>query len=144
MNACLRLLLIALLALLPAQGALADAGGDAKRAATAIRASIAAGRYEQLYDDQTSSWMKQRVNRQQFIASLQSGRAQMGPIVSETYLTSALMQEDPQSGYKGEIYSFDYKAKYAQASFYERIVVIRDADGAFRLSGLVAQPAPPD
>ena len=45
-------------------------------------------------------------------------------------------QEDKESGFKGEIYGFNFLNKYENGKFYERIVVIKEEDGMFRISGI--------
>ena len=117
---------------------------DAISAAKAIRQSLAQGDYDILYDTQTSLFYRQRTPRAQFIQILKQGRAQLGPVQSTKQLSYQVSEDDAATGYKGTIYAVDYLCKYqGGAAFFERVVVVQDTDGKFRLSGIWAQPAPP-
>ena len=121
----------------------ADEEGEAALAAREILASLQAREFEKLWNSQTSDWYKATLTRDSFLANLTIGRQQLGaPLGSPKLIDSAYSKSDPLSGFQGEIYAFNYLSSYTAGSFYERIVVVKEADGKFRLSGLFGAPAP--
>lgn len=131
---------VAALAAVPgvAPGAEAD---DAAKAAQEIMASLAKGQYELLYDTRTSKFLQEKVDKDKFLTNMMIGRASLGKLKDTRLLDSAFSESDPGSGYQGKIYSFNYLNTYANGKYYERVVVIQDGDGRFRLSGLLGKPA---
>jgi hypothetical protein len=68
------------------------------------------------------------------------GRAQLGPASNSRIIDVQFSMEDPSSGFKGSIYSVTFASTYAVGQVYDRIVVVKDPDGHFRLSGFWATP----
>jgi hypothetical protein len=122
--------------------ALAAEQDDATAATDEIMSLLASRQFSVIWDQKTSAWMKQQaINRDAFMANLTMGRAQLGSLVSSRFITSEFATQDPGSGTTGRIYANTYLNEYNVGKFYERIVVIKEADGRFRLSGLWGSPA---
>ena len=115
---------------------------DARSAASAIRTAISNQDYEDLWNSRVSEFFKGKVQKTAFIQNLKQGRAQVGASRSVTPVSYTFAEVDPTTGYRGKIYSFDYHVKYEKAAFFERLVVVKDPDGRYRLAGAWANPAP--
>ncbi len=116
---------------------------DAKKAASEILASLHTAQYTKLWDTQTSEFFKSKLTRDSFLANMTMGRQQLGtPTGNPKFIDMAYSQSDPSSGFKGEIYAFNYLSSYTVGNFYERVVVVKEQDGKFRMSGLWGSPAP--
>jgi hypothetical protein len=116
---------------------------DALKAASDALASIRSGQYAKLWDTQTSKFMKSKVTKDSFFANMAMGRQQLGsPIGEPRFVDMAYSQGDTSTGFKAEIYAFNYLSSYLQGDYYERIVVGKDEDGIFRMVGLWGAPAP--
>ncbi len=115
---------------------------EALKASRDILTSIQQKQYEKLWKSQVSQFFKSKITKDSFIANLTLGRQQLGAPGESKFIDITYAQTDPATGYKGEIYSFNYLDTYAAGKFYERIVVIKEQDGKFRLSGIWSAPAP--
>ena len=116
---------------------------DARKAASEILASLRSGQYVKLWDTQTSAFFKSKLTKDSFLANMTIGRQQLGsPIGDPKFVDMAYSQNDPSTGFKGEIYAFNFLSSYSTGNFYERIVVVKEQDGKFRMSGLWGAPAP--
>jgi TIR domain/Protein of unknown function (DUF4019) len=115
----------------------------ATAAATAIITSLAEKNYQRLWDEQTSKWLKERMdnNRESFLANIALIRAPTGPLKSSKVIDVGFTTTDPNSGFKGKIYTVNFSTSYETGNFYERIVVIEE-DGRFLMSGFNGAPAP--
>src|SRR4029434_9524762 len=98
--------------------------------------------YEKLWNNQMSEVFKSKVSKDSFIANLTIGRQSLGSPVSSEFIDLAYSRFDPSTGYQGEIYALNYLNAYTAGNFYERIVVVKEKDGKFRLAGLWGAPAP--
>lgn len=114
---------------------------NAKRASQEILASLRQNQFDRLWDRQTSQFYKSRVTKQSFIANLTIGRAQFGSPGQSEFVDESYSQTDPSTGFRGEIYAFNYLNSYSVGRFYQRIVVVKENDGKFRLAGLRGAPA---
>ena len=133
---------IGLLILVSSSVVKADDLDEAKSSVTTIKRLIAQGDYETLYDKHMSNNFKNQAPRPSFIQNMQQGRRMVGPIRESTFVSHTFSERDALTGYTGKIYSFDYLSKYEQSAFMERLVVIKESDGRFRLAGMWSQPAP--
>ena len=136
----LNLLVGVTLALAPQRSMAADKD-DAEKAAMEIVAALQAKQFEKLWTSLTSDLFKAKVTKDSFVANFTLGRAQLGPAGESKLIDSAYSQTDPASGFNGEIYAFNYLNSYAAGKFYERIVVVKEKDGKFRMAGLWGTPA---
>jgi hypothetical protein len=123
------------------QFAIAADQDEATKAAKDILASIQKQQFEKLWNTQTSEFFKSKMTKDSFIANLTLGRQQIGAPTETKFIDMAYTQIDPSTGFKGEIYAFNYLTTYSVGKFYERIVVVKEKDGKFRLSGLWGAPA---
>lgn len=115
---------------------------DALKAANAILESLFERRYQTLWDNQTSDFFKKQASEQSFLANMSIGRAQLGDKIDSELIDMSFSNYDPATGHKGRIYAFNYLNTYSVGRFYERIVVIKEPDGNFRLAGIWGSPAP--
>lgn len=136
------LLLIVCLLSLAGNHVFAGEEDDAQVAATSIRRSIANQEYDDLWDNRVSEFFKAKVRKSDFIQNLRQGRSQVGLARTVTPISHTYSEVDLATGFQGKIYSFDYHVKYDKVAFFERVVVSKDPDGRYRLSGLWANPAP--
>ena len=89
-----------------------------------------------------SEFFRSKMTKNSFLANMTMGRQQIGAWTESKFIDMAYSQIDPASGTKGEIYAFNYLSTYTAGKFYERVVVIKEKDGKFRLAGLFGSPAP--
>ncbi len=115
---------------------------EAVKASKDILTSIQQKQFEKLWNTQMSKWFKTKVTKESFIANLTLGRQQFGTPGESKYIDMAYSKTDQSTGYQGEIYAFNYLNTYTAGKFYERIVVIKEDDGKFRLAGLFGAQAP--
>lgn len=129
------LIVCSLFAFLPGM-AIASDQDDATRAAKEILVSLHAKQFEKLWNTQTSPYFSKNLTKDSFLANLTMGRAQIGSLVESKFIDMSYSQIDPATGFKGEIYGFNFLTTYSSGKFYERVVVVKDTDGKFRLAGL--------
>ncbi|MGA7120921.1 MAG: DUF4019 domain-containing protein, partial [Polyangiaceae bacterium] len=92
--------------------------------------------------ENTSDWFKKRTTKDSFLANMSLGRQPLGASVSPPeFVDMSYAKADPATNYQGEIYAFNFRTSYTVGKFYERIVVIKDLDGKFKLSGVFGSPA---
>jgi hypothetical protein len=143
MNAWLLRFFVTWLLMLASWQSFATDQDDARKAASGILTSLRSGHYSKLWDSQTSAFFKSKLTRDSFLANMTIGRQQLGaPIGDPKFVDMAYSQSDPSTGFKGEIYAFNYLSSYAAGNFYERVVVVKEQDGHFRMSGLWGSPVP--
>ena len=114
---------------------------EAANVANAVMTALGEKRYEVIWDDMTSDVFKQKTSRDAFLSGLSSGREELGDLTGSQLIDVQSAEDDPQSGYKGTIYSFTYLNSYSVGQFHERIIVLKDDSGAFGMGGLWGQPA---
>ncbi|ANN68145.1 DUF4019 domain-containing protein [Bordetella bronchialis] len=122
--------------------ALATDLDDAQNAASQIREAVRQQQYNKLWEQLTSEYFKSITTKSYFVDSLKAGYAAVGAPVSVKNMSHTFMTTMPGLGFKGKFYYFDYYVKYAKAAFFERVVVMEDPDGEYRLAGLWATAAP--
>lgn len=115
---------------------------DATKAARDIMRSLRERQYEKLWSSQTSDYFKSKTTKDQFLSNLSIGRQQLGVPGELKLIEVTYAQSDAATGYKGDIYAATFLSGYSVGNFYERIVMVKEADGGFRLSGLWGSPAP--
>lgn len=134
--------LLAAFAVLAASTVFAGDREDADKAAKAVLTSLQNKNYEGVWNNQMSEFFRTKMTKDSFLANMTIGRQQLGTLTESKFIDMAYSQIDPASGIKGEIYGFNYLNTYSAGNFYERIVVIKEKDGKFRLAGLFGSPAP--
>jgi hypothetical protein len=121
--------------------ALAADTDDAAKAAREIMATLGKEQYEQLYDVRASKFLKEKVDKDKFLTNMMIGRAPLGKLKDTKLIESAISEPNPASGYGGKVYYFDFLNTYANGTYYDRVIVVQESDGKFRLSGLMGKPA---
>lgn len=133
--------LILISAVLAASTSFAGDREDAEKAAKQVLALLQSKKYEVLWNTQMSDFFRSKMTKDSFLANMTIGRQQLGAATDSKFVDMAYSQVDPATGTKGEIYAFNYLNTYIAGRFYERIVVIKEKDGNFRLAGLWGSPA---
>lgn len=116
----------------------------AQKAAQQIIDALGHQKYKAVWDEYTSEWFRNKVTEDSFLSGMSMGRAPLGIIQQSSLVATDHTTSDPVSHYQGDIYAFTFRDKYSVGEFYERIVVIKDRDGQYRLSGLFGAPVPSD
>ena len=135
-----RSLFAALLAILlaGARPVMADDRDDASAAANEILAALDQQAYELIWDKLVSEFLKTKSDKDSFVSTVAIGRANLGKL-RESRLTEVVFAEsDAKSGYQGRIYTVKFANAYANGKYLERIVVVKEGDGQYRLAGLWA------
>lgn len=114
---------------------------DAINASKNILNLLRSKQYEKLWNLQTSEAFKKNMTKNSFLANMTMGRQQLGELSESKLVDMAYSQKDPASGMEGEIYAFNYLNTYTNGNVYERIVVLKEKDGLFRLAGVWGAPA---
>ena len=114
----------------------------AEASARQLIGNLGAQKYQTVWDQETSGWFKQRTTENAFLANMTMGRASLGNLNKVTLVSTDHSIQDPTSGYQGDIYVFTFRDTYSVGDFFERIVVIKENDGEYRLSGIFGSPAP--
>lgn len=120
----------------------ADETADATRAAQSIMRLFGEAKYEEVWSRHTSTFFRQHSTKEQFLASVTGGRAPLGALSSSKPTSIDHFDRDSASGFVGQIYSVTFANSYNAGQFLERIVVVKDPDGQFRLSGFWASDTP--
>lgn len=119
---------------------MADDHDDALKVANEIFENIRKLSFEVLWNDQTSDIFKSSTSKDSFLENLAMARQPLGQAADSEFIDMSYAQTDPATGYKGEIYAFNYLNTYAAGKYYERIVVVKEKDGKFRFAGLWGSP----
>ena len=114
----------------------------AQKAAEDILQSLSAGDFRTTWDKKVSKFIKDRTSEDAFLSNMSIGRPALGKLQSFTLVSREHASQDPASGFIGDIYSITFRSKYPTGEFYERIVVLKEADGVYRLSGISGSPVP--
>jgi hypothetical protein len=122
--------------------AFADDRKAAEDATKQIKSELDSNQFADVWDNHIAALFKSHMTKQAFMANLSMGRAQVGKFVSGSFVSMTYATSDP-SGYTGEIYAFTYLDTYANGKYYDRLVVVKEQDGQFRLAGLFSAPAVP-
>ena len=130
------------LALLVASAARGADGDDATQAADAILAALDDQRYESIWAHQSSQTLRDKVAKDDFVARIAIGRAQLGRIQNRKLVEVSSAQSAVPAGYQGTVYAVSYLNTYAAGRYLERVVVLKEKDGKFRLAGLWGTNAP--
>lgn len=136
-----RLLYVLMILFVTATPALAQQD-KAQSAAESILKSLAAGQYRLVWDQQTSQWFRTHATEEQFLANMSMGRPQLGTLQKLSLVSMDHTNKDPVTGFEGDIYAVTFHSKYTAGEFYERVVVLKEADGVYRLAGIFGSPVP--
>jgi hypothetical protein len=120
--------------------AFADEASDARTAADTIIDLLGDGSYGKLWDSHTSNLFKSAMTRDSFIANMKFGRQSIGKRASKKLVDQGHTDGDPSTGYKGDVYVFNYRNVYDSGTMFERVVVIKEDGNEFKMSGIWGQP----
>jgi hypothetical protein len=115
---------------------------DAERAATDILRSFANQEFKTIWDQKISDWARKNWAKDGFLASMSMSRPQLGKLLTLTVVAREHTNHDASTNYDGDLYAITFRNKYTTGEFYERIVVVKDPDGQYRLSGIYGSPVP--
>jgi hypothetical protein len=115
---------------------------QARIAAKDILDTMAKGMYQSLWDKKTSQWFKGKIEKNVFISNMSLGRPQLGNLTESEIISIDYATSDQATGYTGHIYAVNFRNKYTVGEFFERIVLIKESDGGYRLSGIFGSPVP--
>lgn len=133
--------LIALLLFATSSTVFSSDADDAKSVAGTIMSKISNGDYKDVWENHVSNWFKSKITKDSFLANLSISRSMLGNRQDSKLVDVAYSKNDPATGYQGDIYAFTYKNKYQSTTLYERIVLIKENDKGFVLSGFWGNPA---
>ncbi|HWS12504.1 MAG TPA: DUF4019 domain-containing protein [Rhodocyclaceae bacterium] len=127
-------------------GIVATAHADDRDEATAVANDILGmldtQEFERVWETHASAFLKGRLDRDSFIASVAIGRASLGKRMSSSVTGIDRSEKDADTGYEGVIYKVRIASTYGQDRYLEQIVLVREADGRLRLAGLWGRLAP--
>ena len=118
---------------------------NSQKAAAAARTIInlaVENKLNTLWDKYTSQWFKSKTNKELFFQNLSAGRAQIG--TPQSVKLSSIVYATGTQDLQGDIYTIVFDTTYPIGKFYERVVVLKEQDGEFRLFGLWSNPGPKD
>ncbi|RIA31895.1 uncharacterized protein DUF4019 [Ectopseudomonas oleovorans] len=127
---------------LPSAGSTTDPDNNSvnkaasEKAARNILKLLSEKKYADLWDGQISDWFKLKKNKDAFVADMTIGRSQLGELSASELVSAEGTNYDPSTGYKGPIYSVTFINTYTSGKYFERLVVIKEKDGDFRLAGI--------
>src|SRR5688572_10011017 len=84
-------------------GAWGDERQSAIDASQRIMTLLSEGRYGELWDRQISEFFKDRMTEDSFFANMTMGRSQLGKLVGSEIVDVQYTEQDPATGYKGNI-----------------------------------------
>ena len=114
----------------------------AQQAAESILQSFSKQEYLTVWNSKTSQWAKTNWDQNAFLASMSIGRPQLGTLQTISVIAREHTTHDPSTGFDGDIYAITFRNKYTNGEFFERLVVVKDPDGQYRLSGIYGSPVP--
>lgn len=115
---------------------------DADSAAKQVLDLLTSAQFPKLWDSQASKHLKKTVKRDDFLRDMQIGRANIGKLQDSQLVKSSVADADDGAGFKGRVYTAMYLNTYESGKFYERIVLVREQDGKFRLAGIQGMQVP--
>jgi Protein of unknown function (DUF4019) len=115
---------------------------NAEQAAKEILRSLSKQEFKLVWEQKTSEWAHKNWSKDTFLASMSMGRPMLGELKGITTISREHTNTDQATGYEGDIYAIMFRSKYTVGEFYERVVVVKDPDGQYRLSGIFISPVP--
>lgn len=115
---------------------------DARSVAVSILNTLEKKKSAAVWEQQVSSWFKDKMTRDAFLANMTFIQAQLGGVSSARNLVQQNFSDgDPKAGYKGEVFSFTFTTTYPTSKVYENVILIRE-EGKYKLSGIFFVPNP--
>lgn len=123
------------------EGAIAQES-NAQQAAENVLRALAAQKFQHVWTDMTSDWGHKNWTQDSFLSTMTLQRPMLGNLLDLTVVGRDHFNHDPSTNVDGDIYVITFRSKYTAGEFYEKIVVIKDTDGQYRLSGIYGAPIP--
>lgn len=130
-------LLLALFATLPAMGSDTE---DATAAARRVFDALGSQDYEKLYDSLCAQSLKKTLSKDDFVAQVAIARSRLGTPTSTTVVGAEEREADKTSGTEGRLWAVSFNNAYRKEQLRERLVMVKEADGQFRMAGIWATP----
>jgi hypothetical protein len=108
---------------------------QAQAASRAIFDSINAQDFNTLWDKQTSAMFKERINKTIFLSNIAAGMRYSGPPKKSELIDSGYSTRDDATGFVGHIFNFTYQGDFSTGRYLLRLVLIKEPDGQYRMSG---------
>jgi hypothetical protein len=110
---------------------------NAQEAAQYILGQLAQPQYDLLWDQKVSDYAKSHMSKDAFVSRMAIARPQLGKLISFSTVSREHTMRDQLTGFEGDMYAITFRSKYEVGEFYERIVVVKDQDGQYRLANLL-------
>jgi Protein of unknown function (DUF4019) len=120
-----------------------DNSDKAVAAARTIMTLAGENKVNTIWDQHTAAWYKSKLDKTAFLQNLSFGRKSVGGPPQSVKLQSVKYAKG-ETGLPGDVFTVSFESQYAVGKFYERIVVLKETDGEFRLVALSTAPAPKD
>lgn len=137
-----RIQLFVLTIVLFATNVVADEESDAIAATQKILQLLSGADYTEIWESHTGELYKSVVSKDSFMANMSIGRSPLGAMDSSVIVDAAYSEIEPQTGQTGKFYAVTFKNHYMVGDVYERIIVMLESDGVFRMIGHWGSPAP--
>jgi hypothetical protein len=115
---------------------------SAELAASDILNSLSKQEFKTIWDQKISDWARKNWSKDGFLSSMSMSRPQLGQLLASQIVSKEHTTFDQATNYTGDIYAITFRDKYTTGEFYERLVVARDSDGKYRLSGIYGSAVP--
>jgi Protein of unknown function (DUF4019) len=136
-------LIVVLSSSITLQNALSQSSeASAEMAASDILKSFSNQEFKTIWDQKISDWARKNWSKDGFLSSMAMSRPQLGKLIDSQVITKEHATFDQATNYTGDIYAITFRNKYTTGDFYERLVVVQDSDGKYRLSGIYGSPVP--
>lgn len=113
---------------------------EATQKAKRIMALLIDGEPALVWDEWSSEVFKSAMPRDAFAAHINGTREQLGDLKSSEFVSAQYMSGDPQLGFEGDLYVVVYLNTYNAGVLNERVVMVKDSDGVFRMGGIWQLP----
>ena len=114
----------------------------AEKAAEEIISALGQQNYKLVWSQLTSEWLKKQETEATFLENMEEGRSPLGILQTSNLVSRQGPAKDPATGYQGDFYAFTFRDKYLTAELNDRILVIAESDGEYRLAGFFVLPVP--
>ena len=102
------------------------------------------GKFNTVWNTHISAFFKKNLNQDVFVGNLSQGRVNAGLMQSSRLVDVTYSAKDILSGYVGNIYTVRFLNKYEHQTSFDYVILIREADGQWRVSAMGGAPAPND
>lgn len=113
---------------------------DAKKAAQGVRKAIEEKQFDTLWERQTSDVFKAKSSKLSFVTNLKNIAPQLQQFNSFRLMDANAAKAPTGSNIDGDLYTFNYQASNASETLVQSIIMVKDADGKFRLAGIWFTP----